>query len=75
MTNNVKKFGELLSKDEGVKKELEAALTGPGTNGKKAFTDAAVKVAAKHGVTLTEADFVKEKGELSEDELAAGAIG
>ena len=75
MTNNVKKFGELLSKDESVKKELEAALAGVDKNDKKAFTNAAIKVAAKHGFILTEADFEQETRELSEDEMEAVAGG
>ena len=75
MTDNMKKFGELLSKDEGVKKELEAALSGLSKDDKKAFTDAAIKVAAKHGITLTDADFKKEAMELSEDEMKVVAGG
>ncbi len=34
-----------------------------------------MKIAAKHGLTLTEADFEKEKRELSEDEMEAVAGG
>ncbi|MBQ3695309.1 MAG: hypothetical protein IJR43_11540 [Synergistaceae bacterium] len=75
MTDSMKKFAELLSKDEGAKKELEAALAKLSEGHRKASTDAAVKVAAKHGITLTEDDFRKDTKELSADELKAVAGG
>lgn len=73
MTDNMKKFGELLSKDEGIKNELEATLSGLSKDDKKAFTDAVIEVAAKHGLTLTAEDFGGEMKELSEDEMQAVA--
>ena len=60
MTDNMKKFLEMISKD------VEA--------GKKAGTlekDALVAYAKELGVELTEADFVTPDAELSEDELVA----
>ncbi len=75
MTDNMKKFAELLSKDEGAKKELEAALAKLSEAYRKDSNDAAVKVAAKHGITLTEDDFRKDTKELSADELKAVAGG
>ncbi|MBQ9629875.1 MAG: hypothetical protein IJR43_11545 [Synergistaceae bacterium] len=75
MTDNMKKFGELLSKDEGAKKELEAAVSGLSKDYRNAFADAAIKVAAKHGITLTEDDFRKDTKQLSEDEIQAVAGG
>ena len=75
MTDSMKKFAELLSKDEGAKKELEAALAKLSEAYRKDSNDAAVKVAAKHGITLTEDDFRKDTKELSADELKAVAGG
>jgi hypothetical protein len=75
MTDNMKKFGELLSKDEGVKKELEAALSGLSKDYRKVFTEASIKVAAGHGITLTDEDFRQETKELSLDEMQAVAGG
>ena len=68
MTDNAKKFAEAVSKDEAMKKELEAL-------GKNDVV-AVIKVAAKHGFTLTEEDFKAEAmEELDEDELEAVAGG
>ena len=68
MTDNAKKFAEAVSKDEAMKKELEAL-------GKNDVA-AVIKVAAKHGFTLTEEDFKAEAmEELDEDELEAVAGG
>ena len=68
MTDNAKKFAEAVSKNEAMKKELEAL-------GKNDVV-AVIKVAAKHGFTLTEEDFKAEAmEELDEDELEAVAGG
>lgn len=75
MTDNMKKFGELLSTDEDVKKELEAAVSGFSKDDKKGFIDESIKVAAKHGITLTDEDFRQETKELSVDEMKAVAGG
>ena len=61
MTDNAKKFAEAVSKDEAMKKELEAL-------GKNDLA-AVIKVAAKHGFTLTEEDFkAADMNEMNEDE-------
>ncbi len=75
MTDSLKKFAYLLSSDESVKKEFEAALSGLNKDDRKGFNDAAVKIAGKHGITLTDKDFKIEMKELSEDELSAVAGG
>ena len=77
MTDNIKNFGELISTDESVKKELEAAVSGLSKDDKKGFINASIKVAAKHGITLTAADFEmsSEMKELSADEMKAVAGG
>ena len=75
MTDNMKKFAELLSADESVKKEFEAALSGVSKDDRKGFTDASIKVAGRHGITLTDKDFEIETKELSEDEMTAVAGG
>ena len=75
MTDNMKKFGELISTDENVKKELEAAVSGLSKDDKKGFINAAIKVAAKHGSTLTAGDFEPASMKLSDDELDAVAGG
>ena len=68
MTDNAKKFAEAVSKDEAMKKELEAL-------GKNDVA-AVIKVAAKHGFTLTEEDFkADDMNEMNEDELEAVAGG
>lgn len=73
MTDNAKKFAEAVSKDEAMKKELEAL----GKNDEAAVIKAAViKIAAKHGFTLTEEDFkAADMNEMNEDELEAVAGG
>ena len=76
MTENLMKFMELVSKDENVKKELEAATSGISKDDKKALADEVVKFAAKHGFTLTAEDFEESKAEeMSEDEMKAVAGG
>ena len=75
MTDNMKKFAELLSADESVKKEFEAALSGVSKDDRKGFINASIKVAARHGITLTDKDFEIETKELSEDEMTAVAGG
>ena len=73
MSENMKKFLELVSKDEEMKKrmmdfnDMETA---------KAI-QAGIDFAKELGIELTEADFVKEKagGELNDDELDAVAGG
>ena len=68
MTDNAKKFAEAVSKDEAMKKELEAL-------GKNDLA-AVIKVAAKHGFTLTEEDFkADDMNEMNEDELETVAGG
>ena len=68
MTDNAKKFAEAVSKNEAMKKELE-------TLGKNDVA-AVIKVAAKHGFTLTEEDFkAADMNEMNEDELEAVAGG
>ena len=75
MMDNLKKFAELLSADESLKKDFEAAVSGISKSDIEAYTDAAVKVAAKHGITLTDKDFDIEMKELSMDEMSAVAGG
>ena len=75
MGDKTMKFMEFVSKNEDARKELEAACAGISKEDKKAFTEAAVKVAAKHGFTLTSEDFKASEGELSEDEMQAVAGG
>ena len=68
MTDNAKKFAEAVSKNEAMKKELEAL-------GKNDVA-AVIKIAAKHGFTLTEEDFkAADMNEMNEDELEAVAGG
>ena len=73
--SDMKKFAELVSKDESVKKELEAALAGVDKNDAEAFKAAVIKTAAAHGVTLKVEDFDEETKELSEGEMKAVAGG
>ena len=71
MTENMKKYLELLSKDEEAQKKLnEQKSTAIEEATKKIIADA-----AERGITLTEEDFAEdaETGELSEDELEAVA--
>ncbi len=73
MSENMKKFLELVSKDENLKQKMLA------------FNDmepadaiqAGIALAKEHGIELSEADFVKKKsdGELNDDELDAVAGG
>ncbi|MBQ7214702.1 MAG: Nif11 family protein [Synergistaceae bacterium] len=60
--SDIKKFYELVSKDESLRKELEAAI-------KKSACEAAAKVAAAHGFKLGGME------ELDMDELSAVAGG
>ncbi len=69
--SDMKKFAELVSKDESVKKELEAALAGVAKDDKEAFVAAVGKVAEAHGFTLTVKDYTGETKELSEKEMQA----
>lgn len=75
MTDNMKKFAELLSNDEGVMKELDAIVSGLSKDDRKGFINASIKVAAQHGITLTEEEFNAEEKELSRDEIQAVAGG
>ncbi len=73
MSENMKRFLELVSKDENLKKkvmELEKM------EADKALQET-IAFAKELGIELTEADFAKEKlsGELSDDELDAVAGG
>ena len=73
MSENMKKFMELVSKDENLKQKLQS------------FSDmepadaisAGIALAKEFGIELTEADFDRKKsdGELSDDELDAVAGG
>ena len=76
MKDNAVKFAELLSKDEGIRKELEAACAGISKDDKKALAEATAKAAAKHGFTFTAEELMSsESEELSEDEMKAVAGG
>lgn len=74
MKGNAKKFLEFVSKNEAVKKELEADKSSF-TGDDKAREEAFIKFAAKHGFTLTAEDLKAAQGEISEDELNAVAGG
>ena len=64
----MKEFLELVGKDPELKEKVREL----DKNGTMADM---IALAAQHGVTLTEADFAKYEGELSEDELSAVADG
>lgn len=64
----MKEFLELVGKDPELKEKVREL----DKNGTMADM---IALAAQHGVTLTEADFAKCEGELSEDELSAVAGG
>ncbi len=73
MSENMKRFLELISKDENLKKkmmELDAMAPEKGLQ-------ETIALAKKHGIELSEADFAEEEtiGELSDDELDAVAGG
>ena len=73
MSENMKKFLELVSKDENLKKK---ALAFNNMETAKAI-QAVIAFAKELGIELTEADFAKKEsdGELSDDELDAVAGG
>lgn len=64
----MKEFLELVGKNPELKEKVREL----DKNGTMADM---IALAAQHGVTLTEADFAKHGGELSEDELSAVAGG
>ena len=73
MSENMKKFLELVSKDENLKKKLEEL---DDTVYEQA-SQAGIALAKEFGIELSEADFGRKKsdGELSDDELDAVAGG
>ena len=73
MSDNMKKFLELVSKDESLKKKMMALND---MEPEKAI-QAGIALAKELGIELIEADFAKEKsdGGLSDDELDAVAGG
>ena len=77
MTENMKKYLELISKDEEAQKKLnEQAAESIQEAKERIISDAAVKGISQN-ITLTEEDFAEtaDIGELSEDELDAVAGG
>ena len=73
MSDNLKKFLELVSKDENLKQKMQSFNE---MEPKKAI-QASIALAKELGIELSEADFVNKKadGELSDDELDAVAGG
>ena len=73
MSENMKKFMELASKDEALKKKLQALNDMEPADA----IQAGIALAKELGIELTEADFDRKKsdGELSDDELDAVAGG
>ena len=73
MSNNMKKFLELVSKDENLKQKMLACND---MEPEKAI-QAGIALAKELGIELSEADFAEEKscGELNDDELDAVAGG
>ncbi len=73
MTENMKKYLELISKDEKAQKKLNEQEPASIQEAKEKI----IKDAAEKGITLTEEDFAEtaDIGELSEDELEAVAGG
>ena len=73
MNENMKKFLELVSKDENLKQKMQSFNE---MEPEKAI-QAGIALAKELGIELIEADFAKEKsdGELSDDELDAVAGG
>ncbi len=73
MSENMKKFLELVSKDETLKQKMQAFKDMEPADA----ISAGITLAKELGIELTEADFAKEKsaGELSDDELDAVAGG
>ena len=73
MSDNMKKFLELVSKDEALKKKLQTLND---MEPEKAI-QAGIALAKELGIELSEADFANEKsdGELNDDELDAVAGG
>lgn len=73
MTENMKKFLELVEKDEALQQKMEALKD----NADETVIGSFIELAKEHGITLIEEDFVFEEsnGELSDDELEAAAGG
>lgn len=73
MTENMKKFIELVSKDEVLQEKLNTVQEQEEQENIKAI----IALASEYGITLTEVDFqnAKESGELSEEELTSVAGG
>ena len=73
MSENMKKFLELVSKDENLKQKMQSFND---MEPEKAI-QASIALAKELGIELSEADFAKEEsnGELSDDELDAVAGG
>ncbi len=73
MSENMKKFLELVSKDETLKQKMQAFKDMEPADA----ISAGITLAKELGIELTEADFAKEKsaGELSDEELDAVAGG
>jgi predicted ribosomally synthesized peptide with nif11-like leader len=72
MTKNLKALIEKVSADEELKKKAEALNDIKDEEEAKA---AVIKLAAEAGITITEADFAPEEGEINDDELEAVAGG
>lgn len=79
ITENMKKYLELISKDEKAKKELsefeKEALKENEETAFQKMKEKAISDAAEKGITLTDADFENKTGELSDDELDQAAGG
>ena len=73
MSDNMKKFMELVSKDENLKQKMQSFND---MEPEKAI-QASIALAKELGIELSEADFAEKKsgGELSDDELDAVAGG
>lgn len=73
MTENMKKYWEVVSNDEALKQKMEALKD----KSAEQLLEGAIELAKENGITLTQADFISEapNGELSDDELEAAAGG